>query len=86
MAEQMKLMLQYDNQINVVAELTRSKEPLISKVQLDKATARINDCFDFDFTGENKFYPFEFQSTPSLQTFLLLSPLTPRHIHRIHLL
>lgn len=60
MAEQMELMLQYDNQINVVARLRRCKEPLISRVQLDKATSRINDCFDFDFTGENKFYPFEF--------------------------
>ena len=60
MAEQMELMLKYDHQINVVANLKRCKEPLISKVELDKATDRINECFDFDFTGENKFYPFEF--------------------------
>lgn len=60
MAEQMELMLKYDHQINVVANLKRCKEPLISRVELDAATNRINDCFDFDFTGENKFYPFEF--------------------------
>lgn len=59
MAEQMSLMLHYNGEIDVVEKLRRSQTPITSQVQLDEATKKINDCFDFDFDGVNKFYPFE---------------------------
>ena len=55
-----KLNLYFEGQLNEIAELKRSKTPLISKVQLDNFTEKANENFDFDFDGENKFYPFEF--------------------------
>lgn len=56
--EQLELELRSDDEINAIAKLHRSKEPLISKVSLDEFTKKANDSFDFDFNGENKFYPF----------------------------
>lgn len=49
----------YKEQIVKLAELTRSSEPLISKVEVDEGVKRANESFDFDFKGENKFYPFK---------------------------
>ena len=60
--EQLELLLQFKDELNVVARLNRCKEPLISKVEIDAATNRINDSFDFEFDGTNKFYPFEFHN------------------------
>lgn len=48
------------NELIKICDLKRKKEPLISKVELDKFTQKANDNFDFDFNGENVFYPFEF--------------------------
>ena len=56
----MKLNLQYEGELNEIAQLNRSKIPLISKVQLDNFTKKADENFDFDFDGENKFFPFEF--------------------------
>lgn len=58
--QQLELMLQFKDELTVIARLNRCKEPLISKVKLDAATDKINKYFDFDFDGTNKFYPFEF--------------------------
>ena len=58
--EQLELMLKFKNELTVVARLNRCKEPLVSKVELDASTDKINKYFDFDFDGTNKFYPFEF--------------------------
>lgn len=58
--EQLELMLKYKNELTVVARLNRCKQPLISKVELDASTDKINKYFDFEFDGTNKFYPFEF--------------------------
>ena len=58
--EQQTLLLNFDDELTKIYELRRSKTPLISKVQLDKFTDEANKNFDFDFDGENKFYPFEF--------------------------
>lgn len=49
----------YKKQIVKLGELTRSSTPLISKVDVDAGVKRANDFFDFDFQGENKFYPFK---------------------------
>lgn len=43
----------------VLCELHRSETPLISKVPCDEATALVEKCFDYKFTGESKIYPFE---------------------------
>ena len=43
----------------VLCRLKRSKTPLVSKVRPDKATALVEKCFDYKFTGVNKVYPFE---------------------------
>lgn len=58
--EQTNLLLNYDNELTKVCELRRKKEPIISKVEVDEFTNEANKNFDFDFDGENKFYPFEF--------------------------
>ena len=71
--EQLELMLKFENELNVIAKLTRCKEPLISKVELDASTDKINKYFDFDFDGTNKFYPFEFhQILKELDDFSIL--------------
>ena len=43
----------------VLCELHRSASPLNSKVPCDNATALVEKCFDYKFTGESKIYPFE---------------------------
>ena len=58
--EQIKMILNYNDSITKICELRRCKEPIISKVQIDKFTDEANKNFDFDFDGTNKFYPFEF--------------------------
>ena len=58
--EQQNLILNYNDRLTTICELKRCKEPLISKVKLDKFTDEANKNFDFDFDGENKFYPFAF--------------------------
>ena len=57
--EQLTLNLYYENQINKICDLRRSDTPLISKVEIDDGTKKASENFDFDFDGENKFYPFE---------------------------
>lgn len=57
--EQLNLVLNYGDGITKICDLRRKKQPLISKVSLDKFTDEANRNFDFDFDGINKFYPFE---------------------------
>lgn len=49
----------YKNQIVKIFDLVREKEPLVSRVILDESLNKLNSCFDYDFEGENKFYPFK---------------------------
>ena len=58
--EQTSLLLNYENEITKICELKRSDTPLISKVKIDKFTNEANKNFDYEFDGENKFYPFLF--------------------------
>ena len=44
---------------NVLYELKKKKEPLISKVPIDNFTKMVSSCFDFEFNGESKFFPYE---------------------------
>ena len=57
--EQLSLLLNYGDGIIKICDLKRKREPLVSKVSLDKFTDEANKNFDFDFDGLNKFYPFE---------------------------
>ena len=43
----------------VICNLQRKQKPLITKIPTDEFTDIVNECFDFDFNGESKFYPFE---------------------------
>jgi ABC-type ATPase with predicted acetyltransferase domain len=43
----------------VLCTLKRKIEPLVTKVLTDEFTDMVNECFDFDFNGESKFYPYE---------------------------
>lgn len=56
----MKLELEFKDELIEIDKLERSKTPLISKVNINEFTNKANENFDFDFDGENKFYPFEF--------------------------
>jgi len=49
----------YKKDIIKICDLHRETTPLVSKVQLDEATLKTNNFFDYDFTGEIKFYPFK---------------------------
>jgi len=40
--------------------LTKKKEPIVSKVQVDEFTSMVEKNFDYDFNGESSFYPYEF--------------------------
>ena len=51
--------LNYSNTCSVVCKLERSETPLISRVEVDEGTNLANVHFDFDFNGENVFYPFK---------------------------
>ena len=46
----------------ILCELKRSETPLVSRVPCDEATALVEKCFDYKFTGESKIYPFEIPS------------------------
>lgn len=56
---QEKLDISFNDEIYKVCDLKRKDTPLIAKVELDEYTDLAQKNFDFDFTGENKFYPFE---------------------------
>lgn len=58
--EQTSLILNYKDSITKICDLKRSDKPLVSRVQVDEFTNEANKNFDFDFDGENKFYPFIF--------------------------
>lgn len=60
MTEQNELIFEWKDKITKIANLKRSKKPMISKVQVDKYTQKAQDSFDYDFNGEVEFYPFEF--------------------------
>ena len=42
-----------------IATLKKKKEPLISCVPCDEYTKMVQNNFDYEFTGESKFYPYE---------------------------
>lgn len=58
--EQLNLEIKNDDNIIKICDLQKSKKPLISKVKIDEFTNEASKNFDYDFNGENKFYPFEF--------------------------
>lgn len=51
--------IQGNTTMQVLEELTRKKEPLVSRVSLDEHTKIAQNCFDYEFTGVNEFYPYE---------------------------
>lgn len=61
MNKEIKLYLD-NSDILKVCDLKKSNNPLVSKVKIDEFTNEANKNFDFDFDGENKFYPFEIPS------------------------
>ena len=52
----------YKKEIIKICNLQRSSEPLVSTVIVDEAVKKANECFDFEFDGKNKFYPFLFNN------------------------
>lgn len=48
------------NECDILCDIKRKKEPLISVVQVDEFTEMVQNNFDYEFTGESKFYPYEF--------------------------
>jgi ABC-type polar amino acid transport system ATPase subunit len=47
------------NECKVLCKLERKKEPLVSIVPVDEYTDMVQNNFDYDFTGESIFYPYE---------------------------
>lgn len=43
----------------ILCKLKKSKTPLISKVPIDEFTKMVQNNFDYEFTGESEFYPYE---------------------------
>ncbi len=56
--EQLEMCFEYDDKINKICNLKKSKKPLTSKVEIDEYTKKAQENFDFDFNGINTFYPF----------------------------
>lgn len=44
---------------NVIGTLNRKKTPIITIVPIDEYTKMVQNNFDYEFTGESKFYPYE---------------------------
>lgn len=57
-----QIALSYDNKncLKKICDLSKSKTPIVSKVKVDEYTNKASECFDYDFDGINKFYPFDF--------------------------
>ena len=57
-----QIALSFENKecLKKVCDLNKSRTPMIAKVTLDEYTQKASESFDYDFDGENKFYPFEF--------------------------
>lgn len=47
------------NECKVLYKLIKKKEPLITNVPIDEFTNMVQNNFDYTFTGESKFYPYE---------------------------
>lgn len=47
------------NECKVICKLNKSKVPLVTKVPVDEYTDMVQNNFDYTFTGESKFYPYE---------------------------
>lgn len=62
----------YKKEIVKVCDLVRETTPLVSKVQLDEATIRTNNFFDYNFTGEIQFFPFKLTETIKNLDFQIL--------------
>jgi len=43
----------------IFCEIKHQSEPIITRVPLDEFTAKAEECFDYDFDGESKVYPYE---------------------------
>ena len=57
--EQMQMNLTSQDEIVPIEKLRRKKEPLISKVIVDDYIKEVSKNFDYEFKGQNVFYPFE---------------------------
>lgn len=60
------------NECQVIAKLKKKKEPLISVVPCDEYTRMVQNNFDYTFTGESKFYPYELPSEISKIDFQIM--------------
>lgn len=47
------------NECKIIAKLKKKNEPLVSIVPCDEYTQMVQNNFDYTFTGESKFYPYE---------------------------
>lgn len=50
------------NECKILTKLKRSTTPLISSVPIDEFTKMVQNNFDYEFTGESTFYPWELPS------------------------
>ena len=48
------------NELKVICKLKHSSEPLKSRVEIDERVKEVAKNFDYDFLGENVFYPYEY--------------------------
>ena len=57
-----QIALSFENKgcLKKVCDLNKSRTPMVAKVLVDEYTQKASESFDYDFDGENKFYPFEF--------------------------
>ena len=54
------LNLKFDNELVKICDLYKVNKPIITKVKMDEFTNEVGKNFDYDFNGETKFYPYEF--------------------------
>ena len=47
------------NECKIISKLKKKPTPLVSYVPCDEYTKMVQNNFDYEFTGESKFYPYE---------------------------
>lgn len=57
----------------VFCEISKKDTPLISNVPIDEFTEMVQENFDYDFTGESKFFPYELPKKLLEEDFQILA-------------
>ena len=61
------------NDCKILCKIKRKEKPIITKVPTDEFTNMVQNNFDYEFTGESSFYPYELPTEISKMDFNILA-------------